>query len=270
MVESIRKNGILMPLLVRRIEDDPDFNYEMLSGHNRMNAGQLAGLDGALCVVKEHLSDYEALTYVIETNLLQRSFADLLPSEKAAVLSLRYSEMFSQGKRNDIIRELELLENATCGTEFHKSNSRDTLGTDYSLTGRQVAKYVRIHSLISPLKLRIDNKEFSLVTASKLSYLSENTQEKVDKLLSQHHYNINALKIDALREADKQGPLTLSQTLEILLDNEARKDVLPVVRVKPKTYQKFFAPGTSAKEIESTIEKALALYFKNQGRKETV
>ena len=63
--------------------------YEMLSGHNRMNAGKLAGLESAWCLVKEGLTDEEALMYVIETNLLQRSFADLLPSEKAAVLALR-------------------------------------------------------------------------------------------------------------------------------------------------------------------------------------
>lgn len=97
MVESVRQNGILMPLIVRRIFDDGEHDYEMLSGHNRMNAGQIAGLDGAWCLVKEGLTDAEALMYVIETNMLQRSFSDLLPSEKAAVLAMRYSEMFSQG-----------------------------------------------------------------------------------------------------------------------------------------------------------------------------
>ena len=109
MVESIRKNGILMPLIVQRIFDTPHFDYEMLSGHNRKNAGILAGLEGSLCLVKNDLSDEEALMYVIETNLMQRSFSDMLPSERAAALTLRYSEMFSQGKRSDIIHELQLL-----------------------------------------------------------------------------------------------------------------------------------------------------------------
>ena len=237
MVESIRRNGILTPLLVRKIEDDPAFDYEMLSGHNRMNAGQLTALGGALCVVKEHLSDHDALTYVIETNLMQRSFADLLPSEKAAVLALRYSEMFSQGRRNDIVRELEQMETATCGNDCHKSNSRDAVAEDYAMKGRMVAYYLRLNSLISPLKLRIDNKEFSLVTASKLSYLSEDTQEKMNKLLSQSRYNVKTLKIDALRKADQDGSLTLQQTLNILLDTEHRKTAPPVVKLKPQTYQ---------------------------------
>ena len=74
MVESVRQNGILQPLIVRRIHDDPEFDYEMLSGHNRKNAAVIAGLDGALCLVKEGISDEEAIMYVVETNLMQRSF----------------------------------------------------------------------------------------------------------------------------------------------------------------------------------------------------
>lgn len=276
MVESVKTNGILTPLLVRRIKGDPEFDYEMLAGHNRMNAGRMAGLDGALCVVKEQLSDTDALMYVIETNLMQRSFSELLPSEKAAVLALRYSEMFSQGKRNDIIRELREMEsggvyqsNATCGNDCHKSKSRDSVGEEYAMKGRMVAYYLRVHSLIPPLKLRTDNGEFSLVTASKLSYLSEETQGYVDQLLSQCRYNVNALKIDALRGADRNGPLTLNQTFQILMDVEARKAALPVVKIKPKTYQRFFAPGTAVSEMEETIEKALTLYFERQGGKES-
>jgi len=114
------------PPIVRRIHDDPGYEYEMLAGHNRMNAGMQAGLEGTWCLVKDRLSDADALMYVIETNLLQRSFQDLLPSERAAVLAMRYLNMFSQGKRNDIIEELRRLENSdrpneppTCGTEFH-------------------------------------------------------------------------------------------------------------------------------------------------------
>lgn len=101
MVESIQDNGILTPPIVRRIHDDPGYEYEMLAGHNRMNAGMQAGLEGTWCLVKDRLSDADALMYVIETNLLQRSFQDLLPSERAAVLPMRYLNMFSQGKRNE-------------------------------------------------------------------------------------------------------------------------------------------------------------------------
>ena len=92
-------------------------------------------------IVKTDLSDEDAYVYVIETNLLQRSFADLLPSEKAAVLVARYEKISSQGKRNDIMREIEVLEE-TCGHDVHKSQkSRDGLGEEYGMTGRNIARY---------------------------------------------------------------------------------------------------------------------------------
>lgn len=109
MVESIREHGVLNPVIVRKKGCD----YEMLSGHNRQNAARIAGLTEIPAIVKEGLTDEEAYVYVIETNVIQRSFTDLAPSEKAAVLSARYEKVISQGKRNDILREIE--EIGTCG-----------------------------------------------------------------------------------------------------------------------------------------------------------
>lgn len=112
LVESVKANGILIPTIVRKIEKDENgYEYEMLAGHNRQNAAIIADLEVIPCIVKENITDEEAWIYVIETNVMQRSFTDMLPSEKAAVLALRYSKMFSQGKRNDIIEELKRLEN---------------------------------------------------------------------------------------------------------------------------------------------------------------
>jgi len=96
MVESVKANGVLIPAIVRKIElDENGCEYEMLSGYNRMNAAHIGGREELPCIVKENLSDEDALIYVVETNVLQRSFADMLPSEKAAVLAIRYSKMFS-------------------------------------------------------------------------------------------------------------------------------------------------------------------------------
>ena len=102
MVESIREHGVLNPVIVRKKGNC----YEMLSGHNRQNAARLAGLTELPAIVKEGLSDEEAYIYVIETNVIQRSFTDLAPSEKAAVLSARYEKVISQGRRNDILPEI--------------------------------------------------------------------------------------------------------------------------------------------------------------------
>ena len=102
MVQSIREYGVLNPVIVRKAAR----GYEMLAGHNRTNAAKIAGLPEVPAIVKTDLSDEDAYVYVIETNLLQRSFAELLPSEKAAVLVARYEKISSQGKRNDIRQEI--------------------------------------------------------------------------------------------------------------------------------------------------------------------
>lgn len=98
MVQSIRDHGVLNPVIVRKAVR----GYEMLAGHNRTNAAKIAGVTEIPAIVKTDLFDKDAYVYVIEANLLQRSFAELLPSEKAAVLVAHYEKISSQGKRNDI------------------------------------------------------------------------------------------------------------------------------------------------------------------------
>jgi ParB family chromosome partitioning protein len=280
MVESIRQNGILMPLIIRRIFGDPAHDYEMLSGHNRMNAGQSAGLEGAWCVVKEGLSDAEAMMYVIETNLLQRSFSDLLPSEKAAVLALRYSEMFSQGKRNDIQRELEALERGsgtcgsdfhkcadeTCGSDFHKSKNRDVLGEDYALTGRQVATYLRINRLYDGLKLRLDEKLLTQASAVSLSYLNNPDQLAVHAALLRYQRKPADAQMAAVRKLAETGPLTEGSVMDLLQKKASSPP--KALSIQSAVYTPYFASGTPKKEIERVIGEALALYF-SQPREES-
>lgn len=113
MIASIKENGVLSPIIVQ----PADNGYEILIGHNRWNASMLAGLNTVPAIIKTGLSNEEAEMYVIESNIMQRGFENLRISEQAAVIALRHSEMFSQGKRNDILRELTLLENPDAETE---------------------------------------------------------------------------------------------------------------------------------------------------------
>lgn len=99
MVDSIKKSGVLVPVIVQPLEDG---YYEMLAGHNRMQASSLAGLDVIPAIIKEGLTPTEAQYYVVETNVLQRSFSELRPTEQAAVIQIHYSCIIGQGKRNDI------------------------------------------------------------------------------------------------------------------------------------------------------------------------
>ncbi|MCI6977448.1 MAG: ParB N-terminal domain-containing protein [Lachnospiraceae bacterium] len=162
MVESIREHGVLNPVIVLKSAD----GYEMLSGHNRANAARLAGLTEIPAIVKVGLSEAEAYVYVIETNLMQRSFTDLLPSEKAAVMAAHYDKVCCQGKRNDIIRELQILSGAdpddTCCHNGNKLKSLDVIASEYGFSSRNAARYLRLNHLIQPFKNLMDENKIAL------------------------------------------------------------------------------------------------------------
>ena len=269
LVESISENGVLVPAIVRKIEPDENgFEYEMLAGHNRQNAASLAHRE-LPCIVKENLSDQDAWIYVIETNVLQRSFSEMLPSEKAAVLALRYSKMICQGRRNDIIEELkrlenpdEIRENPTSGTQCHRIKSRDVLGAEYNLKGRAVANYLRINELSVALKIRIDDGEFTIAAAVQLSYLEQEEQQMVEAVLSESEYKVNEGKAVLLREyTGKLTPERAEQILSGEFNRKPKKSTAAAFKVKPAIYKKYFTASISQKEFDSIVDEALALYF---------
>lgn len=173
MVESIHEHGVLNPVIVLKTDD----GYEMLSGHNRANAAKLAGLIEVPAIVKVGLSEAEAYVYVIETNLMQRSFAELMPSEKAAVMAAHYDKVCCQGKRNDIIRELQILSGVnpedTCCHNGNKLKSLDVIASEYDFSSRNAARYLRLNHLIQPFKDLMDENKIALLAAVDVFYLTE-------------------------------------------------------------------------------------------------
>ena len=249
MVESIREHGVLNPVIVRK----KGRGYEMLSGHNRQNAARIAGLTEIPAIVKEGLTDEEAYVYVIETNVIQRSFTDLAPSEKAAVLSAMYEKVISQGKRNDILREIE--EIGTCGHDVHKSKSRDGIGEEYGMTGRNIARYMRVDKLIRPFKDRLDSGELTLTSAVELSYLSEDEQETV----AAQGVKVDEKTAKAVRAA--AGELTEGKLDEILHPAKAPAQARMVsVKIPAEAEEKYFS-GLKAKDRAELVMQALEAWF---------
>jgi len=272
LVESIKSNGILIPMIVRKIDADTNgYEYEMLAGHNRLNGAKLAGLTEGPCIVKDSISDEEALMYVIETNVIQRSFADMLPTEKAAVLAMSYSKLFSQGKRNDIIDELMKLENpeytkgeASCAQLGRRLNSREKVGLEYGLSRNTVARLLRVDKLIHGLKNRIDCDEISLRCAVDLSYLIDSEQEEVEKVLLENEFKVDMKKTEMMRNYSTNSKLnekTIYQILSGEINKKQKATTAPSIKIKYKVYSKFFLPETKTSEIEKVVEEALELYF---------
>lgn len=273
MVNSIMDNGILQPLILR---DKENGRFDILSGHNRKYCGIEAGLTASPVIIKKNLTDEEAWIYVIETNLIQRSFADLSHSEKAAVLSFQHTQLFSQGKRTDILEELKRLENPqdtsekSTSAEIRKSsNTRKALADEYSLKPNQVALYLRVQQLIDELKIRLDNNEFSLSTAAELSFLKDPEKKAVDKCMELNGFKVDMTKATALREYSKRGKLNDEKVYLILsgeLGQPPKKKRAPTFKIKSKVYSLYFSPGQKASEVEEVIEKALSFYFAHQTR----
>ena len=278
MVQSIREYGVLNPVIVRKAAR----GYEMLAGHNRTNAAKIAGLTEVPAIVKTDLSDEDAYVYVIETNLLQRSFAELLPSEKAAVLVARYDKISSQGKRNDIRQEIEALEETcghdvhksrqrtcghdvhksrqrTCGHDVHKSQkSRDGLGEEYGMTGRNIARYMRLDRLIPEFKDAVDKGTLAMVAAVDLSYLNVKMQKLIQQVAEAEGKKLKPKQAVELRKMGKD--ITKEAVESVLAGKEQKKPQSVSVKLPMELYEKYFGQ-MDAGAVQEIMEKALEGYF---------
>jgi len=240
--------------------------FEILSGHNRTNASRLAGLTAIPAIILENVSDAEAWVYVIETNLMQRSFADMSHSEKAAVIAAHHSKLFSQGKRSDIIAELKRMENpqevpVTSADKPEKLDTREALAQEYGLAPFRIAQYLRVFRLIEPLKLRLDDGQFAVTTAVPLSFLSEGEQTLLHAYLTDAPCKLDGRKAGALRERSESGGLDEAGIAAVLSGKAVAASRTPTVKVSKQVYAQYFRADQPAKEVQEIVEKALALYF---------
>ena len=265
MVASIKTNGVLVPIIVRK--NGNESLYEILSGHNRVNAGRLAGLTEVPAILLEDVSDDLAMIYVMETNLMQRSFSDMKHSEKAAVIAMHHSKMFSQGKRSDILEMLSRIENnedLTFSQSGKKLRSHETIGGLYSLCKNTVARYIRINKLSDPLKKRLDNNDIGFIPAVALSYLTDTEQAMVDTYLNADKIKIDIKKAEKLRRHSKDGILDEAMLVMILenTDPAEQPSKTPLgVKIRRTVLDKYFKAEDTPKMIEDKIELALELYF---------
>ncbi len=271
MVESIRQFGVLLPIILWH---NGDGKYIILSGHNRHNAALLAGLSKGPVIIKENLTYDEAVLIVTETNLRQRSFGDMSHSERAYCLAQHYEALKSQGRRNDLLDEIEMLlnphesrENSTSVQVEQKLESREKVGQEYGLSASKVGRYIKIATLIEPLLMRVDTGEIPFLAAYDLSFIGDaDRQRQIAELMESDNYKIDMKKAELLRSYYETGKLNDTSTVQILSGEKTRKPKTnkpQPFKVKPAVITKYFTAGQSAKEIEDTIDRALALYFEN-------
>lgn len=260
MIESVRTHGILNPVIVRTTED----GYEMLSGHNRQNAARLAGLTEIPAIIKKNLQDTDAYVYVIETNLMQRSFSDLEISEKAAVLKERYDKVLYQRQREHIMAEVAKLEGVSLkgGHGDHLFKNRDALGKEYGLSGSSVGRLLKVNDLIKPLRNKLDNHSLDFKAGIQISFLTEEEQQMVYEEMMDLHVKPTVNMVIKMRE--QSGQLTRTMIRRYLTKTVEPKDKPLNIKVPEKISKKYFV-GKEAKDIEEILIKALDAWFSGEG-----
>lgn len=269
LVQSIKALGIMSPIIVRHIEGTN--SYEILSGHNRVNAARLAGLEKVPvnCV---DVDDNEAVLIATETNFCQRSMEEMSCSERAAAIAWWHSAVKKQGVRNDLINEilkaekaLDLGQNGTCGHGVQKLESDDNLtSSKFDMSPRNIRRYLRIDTLIDELKSRLDDGEFGIKSAVSLSYLTPVQQELLDTVLIENsNFSITFLSAENLKACAKAGKLKTAEDIIgcILGEKTVKKEIAkaPKVVLKAKLLERYFPTPKSEKDMTADIERALAL-----------
>lgn len=244
LADNIKENGVLNPLIVRPIENTD--NYEILAGHNRAKAAELAGLDKVPCIVR-YVDDEQAALILVDTNLQQRE--EILPSEKAFAYKLRLDAMKKQGKRTDI----QLVEQSSTSSQ----KSRECV--DDKLSGRQVQKYIRLTYLVKPLLQKVDDKQIPVNAGVELSYIDDEQQRMIyNNMRYAGKLPIEQAKL--MRMVAEQSGLTNSVITSILAGTyipPKSKAEQPIESAPPETVSKsnLVQQNHNGEQIKAMIDK---------------
>ena len=269
MVQSISKNGVITPIIVRPLGGG---RYEILAGHNRVNAAKLAGKNSVPAIVKTGLSDAEAEMYVVETNLIQRGFNDLKITEQAFAISVRYQELFDEKKVKDIERELYVLENGKEPESEHEADENapkskmEVAAKEYGISKNTAARLLRINELTDNFKKMVDDGRIKVRPAVELSYIDGIYQNRIFSLVVKDKIDVIDMRMaKAFREVCSNYADPSTETFEQILtgeyfddDEPKEKDVkITIPRAK---YKNYFAKYTK-QEAADILDKALEMYF---------
>lgn len=252
MIESVREYGVLSPAVVRPKEDGA---YEMIAGHRRKLASQMADRSDMPCIVRD-LTDEEATIIMVDSNL-QRE--EILPSEKAFAYKMKLDAMKRQAGRPS--KNLSPL-----ATDLIGKRSDEILGAQVGESKDQIRRYIRLTELIKPILDMVDDKKIALRPAVELSYLSQDQQEMLLDTMQLQDCTPSHAQAIKMRKFAEEGRLNGDVILSIM--SEEKGNQKEQFRIPRERISKYFSPGASAKQIEDTIIKALELYRKRERSRE--
>ena len=247
LVDSIRENGILNPVIVR---PDNSGDYEMISGHRRLHAAGIAGLKKVPAIVKE-MSDDEAIINMVDANI-QRE--EILPSERAFSLKMKMDAVKRQGKRSDLTSDHN-------GPKLAAVEVGETVG----ISPTQVKRYIRLTELIPELLDYVDSKKIGLVIAVDLSYLDEQIQKWVYEYYKDNGF-LKPVQVEALKNYPNLSNATQQSVISIMNDALPKKSNSAKITFSEKKLDKYFPSQFSSKDRENIIIQLLEKWSEEQGQ----
>ena len=251
MAESVKQYGVLVPALVR---EKPEGGYEMIAGHRRKMASELAEKREIPCIVR-NLTDDEAIIIMVDSNLQREQ---ILPSEKAFAYKMKLAAMNRQGQRTD-------LTSVPLGQKLGKT-SRELWAEKSPDSNTQIQRYIRLTELITPILDMVDSGKIAIRPAVELSYLPKEQQTILLDTMQLEDCTPSHAQAIKMRKFADEGRLNEDVILSIL--SEEKGNQKEQFRMPKERISKYFSPGTPAKQMEDTIVKALELYRKRERGKD--
>ena len=250
MAESVRKYGVLMPAIVR---ERPEGGYEVIAGHRRRMASELAEQTTMPCLIR-NLTDDEAILVMVDSNLQREK---ILPSEKAFAYKMKLEAMKRQGQRTDLTL-------SPLATKLRGQRSDEILGKQVGESKDTIRRYIRLTELIPSILEMVDEDKIAMRPAVELSYLSKEQQEFLFDTMQSEDCTPSHVQAIKMRKFSEEGKLDNDVIFAVMTEekpNQVEQFKMPMKRI-----DKFFAPGTPKKKKEDIIVKALEIYQRNQNR----
>ena len=251
-VESVKQYGVLTPVIAR---PDPDGGYEIISGHRRIRASELAGLDKLPVIVRE-MDDDEAIIYMVDSNLQREQ---ILPSERAFAYKMKMDAIKHQGQRADL----------TCAQDGHKlegKKSRDIVAEEAGVSKNQVSRYIRLTELIPEIRDMVDEKKIAFNPAVELSYLKPEEQREFLDAMDYAQAAPSLSQAQRLKKLSQEGECKLDAMCEVM--NEVKKDDMTTITIPHDVLRKYFPRSYTPQQMQDVIVKLLDQWQKKRNREQ--
>ena len=253
-VDSVKQFGVLNPAIVRPA---PDGGYEMVSGHRRLHACELAGLK-EIPVIVRNLTDDEAVILMVDSNLQRET---ILPSERAAAYKMKLEALKHQGKRADLGDKAT----STSRQVGEKSSwAVAKVGADANESERQVHRFIRLNELLPEIREKVDTKEIAFSPAVELSYLKPDEQKQLLDAMDYSQATPSLSQAQRLKKLSQSGECTQDAMYKVM--SEEKKDELDRITLRSDVLRKYFPRSYTPIQMEQTIIKLLEQWQKKRQR----